>query len=76
MFCSFFYRKYILTDPDREEEELAATLITIGVCDGEVCMVNKPGGCSISQAQIDECMNHALGREKLACKLISSVLAN
>lgn len=69
-----FYRKHILTDPDSEEEDLAATLVTIGACNGEICMVNKPGGSAIAEEQMYACMKHALSREKSVCALISSVL--
>lgn len=69
-FCS----KIILTDPDNEEEDLSTAIITIATCEGELCLVNKPGGVSITQEQLDQCMNYALKREKSISKLISSVL--
>lgn len=73
-FDIFLHRKTIFADPDAEEEELANTLITIGSCNGELCLVNKAGGQSIAGQQFDECLKLALNREKSICKLISSIL--
>lgn len=70
-----FRSKIIFTDPDSEEEELSTAVITIATCDGELCLINKPGGVSVSQEQLDQCMEHALQREKSISKLISSVLS-
>lgn len=70
----FFSRKTVFADPDAEEEELATSLITIGTCNGEMCLVLKPGGISISDQQFESCLKLALNREKSICKLISSIL--
>lgn len=67
-------RKTVFADPDAEEEELATALITIATCKGELCLVLKPGGISISDKQFDACLSLALNREKSICKLISSIV--
>lgn len=74
-FTLIFSSKIILIDPDNEEEELSTAIITIATCEGELCLVNKPGGVSITQEQLDQCMKYALEREKSISKLISTVLA-
>lgn len=68
------FRKTVFADPDAEEEDLSSALITIATCNGELCMVLKPGGVSISDKQFDTCLSLALNREKSICKLISSIL--
>lgn len=67
-------RKTVFADPDAEEEELATSLITIATCNGEMCLVLKPGGTSISDQQFHACLKLALSREKTICQLISSIL--
>ncbi|XP_031619440.1 exosome complex component RRP43-like isoform X1 [Contarinia nasturtii] len=69
-----FDEKTVFADPDAEEEELATSLITIVTCDGEMCLVLKPGGVSISDRQFEACLKLALNREKSICKLISSIV--
>lgn len=64
----------MFADPDAEEEELATSLITIATCNGEMCLVLKPGGISISDKQFESCLKLALSREKSICQLISSIL--
>lgn len=68
------HSKVILTDPDAEEEELSSTIVTIAVCDGEICLMNKPGGCTLSPEQMDVCLKNATKREKSICDLITSIL--
>lgn len=72
----FFFscRKTVFTDPDSEEEDLATSLISIATINGELCMVNKPGGNAISSQHFDQCLKMALKREKTICDLISTVL--
>lgn len=68
------YRKTVFADPDADEEDLACALITIATCNDQLCLVNKPGGQSITDSQFNECLNLALSRQKSICKLISSIL--
>lgn len=69
-----FSRKIVFADPDAEEEELATALVVIATCDGELCLVKKPGGQSISIELFDECLKLALSREQSICKLTSTIL--
>lgn len=71
--ASFQRRTTVFADPDAEEEEIATSLITIGTCNGEMCLVLKPGGASISDKQFESCLKLALDREKSICELIASI---
>lgn len=70
---SIYRRTTVFADPDAEEEEIATSLITIGICNGEMCLVLKPGGASISDKQFKSCLKLALDREKYICNLIASI---
>lgn len=72
--CTYVCRKTIFADPDADEEELATALVTIAMRDDQLCLVNKPGGQSISDIQFNDCLKLALNRQKSICKLITSIL--
>lgn len=66
--------KILLSDPDADEEELSSTTFTVAVCNGEICLMNKPGGCALTPQQIEVCLQYANKRENSICKLINSIL--
>lgn len=72
-FFLSFHSKIFLSDPDADEEDLSSTLISVAVCNGEICLLHKPGGCALSPSQIEQCIKLAHKREQSVCKLISSV---
>lgn len=64
----------IITDPTAEEESLSSCILTIAVCNGEVCYILKPGGTPFNSEQMDLCIKRALAREKSVLKLLNNVL--
>lgn len=66
----------IITDPNAEEEELSTGIVTIAVCDGEICLIHKPGGSPLTPEQLEKCLVQALQREKSMLSLFKSVVDN
>lgn len=64
----------IITDPNAEEVGLSTGSFTIAVCDGEICLVHKPGGSAVTPNQLENCLIQALQREKSIKSLLNSVL--
>lgn len=74
-FHSFYLRSdVIITDPNADEENLASTQVTIAVCDGEICLMHKPGGSVLAAGQLELCLIQAMNREKSIKTLMDSVL--
>ncbi|XP_055384299.1 exosome complex component RRP43-like [Condylostylus longicornis] len=65
----------IVTDPTSEEEDLSSTMITIAICNSDVCFVFKPGGTPFSQNQMEICTNRALARESYILELLNNAKA-
>lgn len=63
----------LITDPTAEEENLSSAMLTIAVCNGEVCFILKPGGTPFSQEQMDHCIRQALSRERSILKLLNNL---
>jgi exosome complex component RRP43 len=68
------HRDILIADPNAEEENLSSTIITVAVCESELCYVHKPGGCPLSPEQIEKCLSETIAREKCVVKLIDGVL--
>jgi len=62
----------IITDPTFEEENLSSTMITIAICNSDVCFVFKPGGTPFNQKQMEICTNRALARETFILELLNT----
>lgn len=69
-----FYSDVIITDPNADEENLASTQVTIAVCEGEICLMHKPGGSVLAPEQLELCLKQAINREKSIRSLMDSVL--
>lgn len=64
----------IITDPNAEEEHLSTTLVTVAICDGEICLVHKPGGSALTSEQLETCLKQSLQRETSIKQLLETVL--
>lgn len=75
MLNTFFsYSNVIITDPNTEEETLSTTQVTIALCNGEICLIHKPGGSALTSEQLEVCLAQALEREISIKSLLESVL--
>eukprot|EP00112_Aurelia_sp_Birch-Aquarium-sp1_P017878 Seg419.4 transcript_id=Seg419.4/GoldUCD/mRNA.D3Y31 product="Exosome complex component RRP43" protein_id=Seg419.4/GoldUCD/D3Y31 len=58
-----FQDSYLIADPTDEEEALATGVVTVVTLeDGQLCSVNKPGGCAVSEDILRQCIERALDR--------------
>jgi exosome complex component RRP43 len=58
-------RESILTDPTEEEEALSSGSITIVSSGDELCCVHKPGGCRLTEVQLEDCVTRTQKRSQL-----------
>jgi len=69
-----FQNSQLIADPNDEEEELAASVVTIVTLDdGKICSISKPGGLSIDEAILRQCVEMALLRGGGMRSLIEAV---
>ncbi|KAF5302008.1 hypothetical protein FQR65_LT08673 [Abscondita terminalis] len=64
----------IITDPTAEEEDLSSGLITIVVKDKELCSVHKPGGNSINEEKLLDCIQETIKHADLLDALINTAI--
>lgn len=61
----------VLADPTSEEECLASGIIIVALVDSDhICTLHKPGGSSIPEIKLQECIEHAKQRAKEVRRLI------
>lgn len=46
----------------------------MAICDGEICLVHKPGGCPLTNEQLQSCLNKSIVRERTIRNLMEIVL--
>lgn len=68
-----FEEKNLLVDPTSEEEELADKMLTVSICDGEICYVHQPGGGIIEPTQFETIIKQAKSREKYIKSLLLNI---
>jgi len=70
---AIFQDGILLADPTNEEEEISNGIITIVVTsEGNLCMVNKPGGAQIKEEQLKVCIRTSLQRHAEVQSLINT----
>ncbi len=59
-----FIDKWLIFDPDHDEEEVSSTLVSVGLeLDGSVLCVEKRGGQALSKDQLEQCVKAAHKRK-------------
>ncbi|XP_070597879.1 exosome complex component RRP43 isoform X1 [Erythrolamprus reginae] len=67
----------VVVDPTAEEEDLASgTLTIVTIEDDKLCSVHKPGGSSITEAKLQDCISRAKARHKEVQKLMDKIIKN
>jgi len=73
---AIFDEIYVLADPTAEEESLAGSTFTIIYNDKkEICSVLKPGGTTLSDSTLKECMERAKARVDEVMPLLAHTMA-
>lgn len=44
------------------------------ICDGEICLIHKPGGCPLKSEQLQSCLNKSIARERTIRNLMEMAL--
>uniref|UniRef100_A0A2D4KEH7 Ribosomal RNA-processing protein 43 n=1 Tax=Micrurus paraensis TaxID=1970185 RepID=A0A2D4KEH7_9SAUR len=67
----------VVVDPTAEEEDLASgTLTIVTIEDDKLCSVHKPGGSTITEAKLQDCISRAKARHKEVQKLMDKIIKN
>ncbi|XP_002733208.1 exosome complex component RRP43-like [Saccoglossus kowalevskii] len=68
---AIFDNSILIADPTNEEENLATGVVTVVTNEcGELCALHKPGGSSLSESQIQECVKRSFSRGDEIRKLL------
>jgi RNase PH-related exoribonuclease len=70
----FLFSEILLTDPTNEEESLSSGVVTVVVQEDMLCSVHKPGGSSMAESQLQECISGAMKRAEYINKLVNTAL--
>ncbi|XP_056140635.1 exosome complex component RRP43 [Lampris incognitus] len=72
---SVFDNSSLTVDPTAEEENFSTAHLTVVVDEeGRLCSVYKPGGTSLSEEKLQECISRATARQREIQKLIDKVI--
>lgn len=64
VFSFSFVDKWLICDPDHEEEEVSNSLVSVGLgTNGALLCVEKRGGHALSKAQLEQCVKVAMSRK-------------
>ncbi|XP_014255817.1 exosome complex component RRP43-like [Cimex lectularius] len=68
------FQKFVFADPNREEEELCGSFVTIITEKDDIKVVQKRGGTLMMEQQLNECLNVAKARYKVMESTVETIL--
>jgi exosome complex component RRP43 len=68
------FDQFAIADPTSEEENLAASIVTVTVTNSSLSYVAKAGGVSLTPEKLEQCIETAKKREKSVCQLVKVAL--